>query len=288
MLEVCFILPGPPKWASSRLRAIWISKYIDHSAVVQLGGEIPEAKAYIWIKTVHPQVFEGLRTQTGARQYWDLCDPVWWWEPQGVKWLAPKMDGVIASTRELADDFEENNGVKCGVIPDRLELEHYPIQKKHQRQTPIRFIWFGASQNRISLFAAAANLDRLVANGIPVELTIFDDQPGSVWQISDKFPIYYVNWALETENQVIASHDIALLPPYPGPWGKLKSNNKNLTAWACGLPTTDAQDYGKLLDLATLTGERERQAKQGMQLVKVEYDIRKSAREWEAVINAKA
>jgi hypothetical protein len=75
------------------------------------------------------------------------------------------------------------------------------------------------------------------------------------------------------------------LPPYPGAWGRVKSNNKALTAWACGLPVSDAQDYKALFALATIAANRERAADLGYKLLCKDYLVEQSAREWMELLN---
>ena len=127
-----------------------------------------------------------------------------------------------------------------------------------------------------------AALDRLKANGVTFSLTIFDDQPQQIWKAG--FPIYHVDWNIEQENEILASHDIALLPPYPGAWGKVKSNNKPLTAWACGLPVANGENYHHLYELATRVTCREISAMEGMKALKKEYTIDKSVEQWKGLL----
>lgn len=279
MNSVCFVLPGPPKWASSRLRAIWPARYIP-GAIVHHGPGIPEAANYVWVKSADAGF---IRAHPNARHYWDVCDPSWWWSPAECREIAAQMHGVVASCDALAGDFIAWSGCTCNVIPDRLELEHYPLRREHAYAQPVRFIWYGAQQNRVSLFGGLANLERLAANGVPVELTIFDDGTGG-WQ-DEYFPIYHADWSLAAENRVIAAHDIAILPPYPGPWGRVKSNNKYLTAWACGLPSTDGLDYDALYRLATESALRQHAADLGYKTVCAEYDVQDSAAEWRRLLD---
>jgi len=187
-----------------------------------------------------------IKKATGAKVFWDICDPVHWFSPKEARAMADAVDGIVCSNENLESDFREwygGSGKTILTIPDRINLDHFPIKRTHQRAETIRFIWYGAGQNRFSLLGAFANLERLVANGVSLSLTIFDDRPHDNWQGVVSFPIYHAKWELDTENAIIAEHDIALLPPYPGAWGKVKSNNKRLTANACGLNVWLGETY---------------------------------------------
>jgi len=137
--------------------------------------------------------------------------------------------------------------------------------------------------NRPALFGALANLERLAANGRDIELTICDERPDMVMRITNMFPVYHVLWELEQENAIIAAHDIAILPPYPGPWGRVKSNNRTLTAWACGLPATDCESYKELMTLMD-ADTRARLGADGRKWVEEDYNVERSAREWERLL----
>jgi len=87
-------------------------------------------------------------------------------------------------------------------------------------------------------------------------------------------------WKLDEEVEVLASHDIALLPPYPGPWGSVKSNNKTLTAWACALPVIDGGDYGIMSHLCQNPTARGQAGTYGLNQVRDKWAIEKSIEEW--------
>lgn len=288
-MKTLFISAGDESWGSSRLRAYWPAKYMEDAAVVTIQSveaSLPLAEAYIWQKSINVNYLIESR-QKGILNFWDVCDPLWWWTPNEVKAIAPQVDGMVFSSTPLMDDFKAwalENDVQTPVycIPDRMDLAHYPIQRQHANVQPVRLIWFGLSINRMGLFGAFGDLERLVCNGHQIELTIFDDRPGDPMEVQASFPIYYSRWSLGHENAIIASHDIAILPPYPGSWGKVKSNNRQLTAWACGLPV-NAGDYNSLRDLIEQPDLRQQIAESRTQ-ERPSYNIKQSAREWENLL----
>ena len=287
-MKILFVTPESNQWSSSRLRAAWPARYIEGAEVKRI-TEIKDYRGYdacIFIKVFPLDEFEQLGLGKVSQIWWDVCDPAWWWNSKGCAEIVKHVTGVIASNQGLADDFMDWSGKKAFIIRDRIELEHYPLQKRHHYPAdPVRFIWFGAGQNRLSLFAALANLERLAANEHNISLTIYDDWTNQEWRMTDHFPISYLRWSLDQENRVIASHDIALLPPYPGPWGRVKSNNKDLTAWACGLPVSDGQDYHKLEELVASHHVRANHTQWARQLVEEQYDVKQSAVEWMELLN---
>lgn len=289
-MKALFIAAGPLSWGSSRMRVYWPAKYMESGYYVSNDDDpksnvekLDDYDAYIFQK-VFDEMLALHWKMNDKKVFWDVCDPTWWWQPQLCRDFLRNVDGVVASSLELAEDFTAWSGMPCNTIPDRLDFEHFPRQREHSDQLPIRFVWYGVSVNRITLFAALANLERLAANGYPIELTIFDDRPEQPFRISDKFPIYHLKWDLNQENRVLASHDIALIPNYPGPWGRVKSNNKTLTAWACGLPVTDGEYYDEMEMLASSKEKRIERWQRFYNVITDAYRVEKSAAEWERLL----
>lgn len=278
-MKTLFLTAGDINTASSRIRAYWPAKYMEDTESIpltHLAEVVPDTKNYIFQKAVNIALLDWLINK-GKRVYWDICEPHHWFSPNESRTIADKVHGVVACSSFLAEDWSEWYGKPCTVIPDRIDLSEYPIQRKHEDTKPVRFIWFGYSQNRFAFFGALANLERLAANGHEITLTIFDDAPDNRWNITDAFPVEYWGWSLAHENEIIASHDIAVLPPYPGPWGKVKSDNRSQTAEACGLPVTSGFDYRALEHLVTDPAARRTQYNRHT-------DAHHSAAEWGALL----
>lgn len=295
-MSATFITAGPYSWGSSRMRAYWPAQYIQGARCIQLRDIIEhnpielaalENSPIIWQKQVTMSALRDAR-RADVAQWWDICDPAWWWNPRECREVSDTVQGVVLSSAALRDDFVAWYGSAhhAYVIKDRLELSHFPIKRLHEWHHPIRLIWYGVGVNRVSLFAALANLERLAANGHQIELTICDDRPEETFSVSKAFPIYHTRWDVETENAIIAAHDVALLPPYPGAWGSVKSNNKQVTAAACGVPFVSGVDYLELCKIVADTELRRTSADVGLKWAVDEYDVTISAREWEALLCA--
>ncbi len=289
-MKTLFIAAGDITWASSRMRCWWPAKYMDADvqtwAELQAQGGISQKyDHYIFQKYADPGICQAM-LDAGKRVWWDICDPIHWFSPMEARKVADTVNGVVCSSQVLAEDFERWSGRPAYRIPDRLELSCFPKKREHTATKPVKFIWFGLAINRIALAAACANLDRMEANGYPYELTIFDNQP-ELPTFASTMPVTYQKWSLETENEVLASHDIALLPPYPGPWGRVKSNNKRLTAYASGLPVTDGLDYESLLALVRDPGLRSEKAAECLKIVERDYPAERSARDWQQILDPK-
>lgn len=288
-MKTLFIASGPISWASARLRCFWPAEHMDGAKVVPvmdidaLVTETAEADVLIYQKAFDPTLAKAART-LGKRVFWDLCDPLWWFSPDESRANLEHCDGVVLSSEALKTDFDEWQGaqVKSWCIPDRIKLDHYPLKREHKDVSPVRLIWFGLAVNRWAILSALANLERLAANGHKIELTIMDDVPGR-WDVTDAFPIYHVPWSLEKENEIIAAHDLAVLPPYPGPWGKVKSNNRMLTAVACGVPVVGGLDYADLEVFVSSTNRRINYVNWMAKVFSAGFNPALSAQQWEEI-----
>jgi hypothetical protein len=175
-----------------------------------------------------------------------VCDPSWWFAPEKVNDILEHTDIVTASTKGLLKDLESQypeHEIVGKVIPDAFDPEHYTSAKhKPYEEGKLDLIWFGHQNNRYILLAHLAELERLACvEGIEINLTILDGEPENRWG-SNRINIRHEKWTLETEVEIISSHDIAFLPSHPGKWGRLKSNNKRNHAFWCGLNTYNPQD----------------------------------------------
>jgi hypothetical protein len=287
MDSVTFITCGPYSWASSRLRAFWPARYMENTTILEFEDArhdgIPESDIFIWQKTANLEIIREMKSR-GRKVWLDVCDPSWWWQPDATRKIITLVDGVVASNSALGAEFRAWSGMDCYTIPDRLDIAVYTEMREHRDAQPVRFIWFGASQNRFSLFGAIPILDRLTANGYKVELTVMDDLPDDSATVTKAFPIYYIKWQAETHASTMAAHDIAILPPYPGIWGKVKSNNKMLTAWACGLPVTLGENYDEAEMLVQSAQMRQQLGRSGRQEVERNYNVKASAEEWNKLL----
>lgn len=246
MHNICFVPDGPIEWASSRYRSYWPAKYIDNSHVVGQNELVPAGyDAYIFGKRVPADVIEEV-SKSGAMCVWDVCDPVWWFSKDYVERILKVVDAVVCSSAPLANDlrwaFKGWRG-KVRVIDDRFDLEHFANIRPREEAEETRFIWYGGYQNRLSLLGYEGVFSRLQSDGIKYSFTILDDGDESYWpHVATDFQ----KWELATEVDIISQHDIAFLPDYPGPWGKLKSANKRHMAYLCGVARTDGMTYSLL------------------------------------------
>lgn len=286
-MKTMFVAAGDETWGSSRMRCYWVAKYMNDAAAMTNAecrmneSAVNVAEAVVFQKLADPDWMRKLRNN-GKKVFWDVCDPSWWWKPKECREIAANCDGVVASSEGLARDFENWAEMPCHVIADRLDLAHFSKQRQHHETEPVRFIWFGLAANRLSLFGAVPMLERLLANGYKIELTVCDERPDARCALGG-VPVYQKLWTLGEEVETLCAHDVALLPPYPGAWGKVKSPNKKLTANACGLVDVDGFDYGRLQEACGWVF-RHHYGNGAVIAVRQSHDVKQSAAEWEALL----
>lgn len=291
MNSICFVTAGPVEWGSSRMRAYWPARYIADATVVTMAevkqGKLPDAAVYVFQKLIATTLAVELRA-LGRIVVWDVCDPSWWFDKTGAIEAVNNVDWIVASSLPLAVDlgaWAAVNGTetkKTTVIPDRVELSHFDPPTRYVPGEPVKLIWYGIAVNRIALFAAVVNLIRWRGDGHDISLTIYDDAPDIHFPDLDAImPVTYKRWALDTEAETLAAHHIALLPPYPGPWGRVKSNNRTVTGLAAGLQVITGESYYDLPNAinAMEAGHDRRE------YVAANYNVEQSAREWMDLIN---
>ena len=292
-MKILFVTPGPIEWATSRFRAHWLQPYlpdaeiVEYSAVVglSLGAQdrlIDYFDAVVWLKQCDTAA---VRRHPNVDHWWDVTDPMWWFSPESSHDIIEVVDGTIVSSQALGENFSQWSGKRSYRIDDCMSLDHYIYTREHEDRKPTRLIWFGLGPNIISLYGGLANLSRLAANGIEFELTLLTNQdPG----ITAEFPVYYVPYDLSTEALILAEHDIAYLPPYPGPWGRVKSPNKRFTAFSAGLPVDDGSDYLHLLQACNDAEWRQRDATSNRKMIEDMYTSEHAARKLLQVLEGTA
>lgn len=272
------------------MRCYWPAQYMD-ADVIELNhldgvqfDALTKYDAVVFQKHGVPELQKWLLEQ-GKQVWMDQCDPMWWFSPEETGRIMEYKTGVVVSSQNLGDDFNKTYGERAYLIHDRMELSHYNRTRQHDDVDPVRFIWFGASMNRLTIYGAWANLSRLAANGYNIELSMMDDRGGSTqFRLGTELPTYQVQWSLEREVDVLTAHDIALLPPYPGPWGEVKSANKKRTAGACGLPVTSGFDYDEMVQLVEDAELRKELGARGRKDVEDLWQVEQSAAQWERLL----
>lgn len=288
---IYILTQGPVTWASSRLRGFWLAEAAPDLFDVYSGGAMPEldGREMLVFQKRHTPADIGLAAhakERGMKVVFDLTDPLWWWSPDTVNAMMELADVVTVSSRGLHEIIKDIPVVKKVVhIPDRFRPQDFPQVREHEDSRPVKLVWFGQMMNRGALIGAMPILAYMANRGHEFTLRIIDEGAGIPLGMSDKaFPIDYIPWTLETINANLLDCDVAVLPPYPGPWGSMKSDNKLAQAWWCGLPTVSGHVPEELDAVLGDVQERARQGHANRKKAEKRFDIAQSVAEWRRLL----
>jgi len=287
---VAIITQGPLAWASSRFRGAWLQqadpnlfRWFPPDKELRLAGH----KVLVFQKRHSPQdtLLAERAKERGVRIVVDLTDPLWWFDPQSVGKMMQIADVVTVSSAGLEKAVRDGGQVKRVVhIPDRMLPHFHPTTAQHGPREVVTLVWFGLAYNRVALTGALPILAYVSNMGHKIRLRIIDDLPTERMQVTGPFEIEHVPWTLETIHAQLTACDIAVLPPYPGPWGDLKGNNKQVTAGWCGLPVVDGYNPVELVALIADDKLRKADGERERQFAEKDYDIAQSVAQWRELL----
>ena len=272
---------------SVRWRAQWPAKYWEEADVFDGQQRLRDYDVFIFQKFYlvdQARLWARSLRAKNKLLVFDLCDPDFLSteHKQRLLQILPLFDLAVATTEPIRNWLAR--WLPAYVIPDRIDLEAHP-EKKQWDHSPerVRLVWYGFAHNALaiqSLWPTIKDLD--------LPLTVISDEPlKGMWlyemlEQHDKFS--WRQWKPDTVHRQIVEHDIALNPQPAEIDERLhyKSHNKDLTAWALGMPMAKTpEELIRLLDF----DERRAEAEERLIEVRERWDVRLSVREWEKLLN---
>lgn len=286
-MKIAILTNGPRTWPSSRLRGYWYQDADPLHFNIYAPGDpldgIEECEVVIFQKRQSPvDVERAARYQlAGKKVIYDITEPMWWWYPAEVEQIMRVSDCITVSSEGLRDAVKMIPfAQRVEYIPDRMLASTHPTLAQHEPRDKTVITWFGSTGNRLALEGYLPVLG-YVAHLRPLELRIIDSEPGVHMVVEDMphLKVTHIPWKLETYHAQLTDCDIAYLPEYPGPWGAMKSNNREVTAMWTGLPFTDGMDMAELLYLIDHREERKVMAAGNRAAAETEYETGKSIKQ---------
>lgn len=258
---------------SSRIRAKWLWRNWTNADEYHLGDR---ADVLIFQKVYWDDMIENFK----GIKIFDICDPDWYEKDREVFKFLHQCDAIVTSTQSLADYIKKlipDKIVTC--IPDRVDLVEHKEQKKQHARKLQKLVWFGYSHNYKYL---SGTFKFLIKKGL--EITLISDSEYNPPEQYKALKVDYQKYYYPTLHNDLIKYDAALLPTKRNDIdfiGRFKSNNKNVTCWALGLPVVD-----KLEDLDRLETKKARikEAKDKLRLVDDKYDVLISVQEYQQLI----
>lgn len=254
---------------STRIRARWVYEKWDGAEEYRLGKKYD---VLVFQKVYWEQMMLGFK----GIKILDLCDPDWLDGKDVFRYIS-LADAITTSTTALKDYIQRFTKVPVYYVADRINFDEHKKVKETQRDTIKKAIWFGYSQN---MYYIKNTLEHLARYNI--ELTIVSDRSDTFKDSPVK--IRNVGYNYPGIHQELINSDIALLPDpaLKDMKGRFKSNNKSTTCWALQVPVVQTPE-----DLIRLQSRREREieVEEKFALVRKDYDVNQSVREYEGIIN---
>jgi len=225
--------------ASARFRAKWPAKYLEADLCTELMApqHLFDYDLVIFQKCYNKK-FLNLARELKIRKKkvcFDICDSEWTQREDEVQKMIDMADFITCPTEMIRTKINSMSAKNCYVIPDGHDLEYYqPIQYAIiYKQEPLKMVWYGNSGTIITLQAIFLILNEIC--GKDDTLTIIADERARSQAVGLKIKHKFVEWELETANDEIRKHNLALNPKLDT-FSYFKSNNKTATAYILGLP----------------------------------------------------
>lgn len=270
-----------PFAASARIRGAWVAKYLKKACPtwdVHL-NDLEHAKTadlVIFQKCYQNHKVLDLAMslcvhKSPTKMIFDLCDADWLDEAKrkALLYMLPCVDAAVGShpmiTAWLSQWVE-----KCYTITDGIDLEGLPAPKKHIPTTPNqpRLVWFG---NRSNYHLIEGK--RKAADKAGTSLVTISDHPDANFK-----------WQLATIARDIQMADIFWDPRGYGIAQECKTNNKELFAWALGLPVIHEKTLGEEFSRFLSPEARKKEGALRIAQVKEYHDMGVIIKQWLTVI----
>lgn len=225
-------------------------------------------------------IFQKVYWQTFMEDYkgikiLDLCDPDWLGGDLKLKEISEYVDAFTCSSQGLTDFVKDKVDRPCITVPDRVNLDLFPVQKSHFERAKT-VVWFGYLKNGSKMLdsllplLAHHNLSLLIVSDTPYRTSM-----------SFGVNIHNINWIPQSAYYDIQQGDMVINPVSKFGRFKYKSNNKTVISWALGLPVAENED-----DLVRFIDpeERNKEVKEKFEIVKKEYDVNLSIAQYKNLI----
>jgi len=264
-----------PPTGSTFIRMIQLEKYWEDFKRYKY-GENPDTlifqKVYCTADYKFPAQFENTKIL-------DICDPDWL-NGNAVKETYDAVDGIVCSTERMAEFMRQLGDKPVQVIPDRFDLELIPKPKVHKGKAKTA-VWFGYVHNAEALKFGMDSLNRL-----GIKLIVVSNEDPHAWRWTDesyKTQYTYKKYREETIYDEILKADFAFLPRNARPEDEFKSNNRTIKANLVGLPVVfDKETLEKYIEAS----ERQKWFDTEYDIIRRDYDVQKSVKEYKDFINA--
>ena len=263
---------------STRIRVHNLNKFWPESGLYRYGEKADVMifqKVYCTYDYKLPAHYPGVRIL-------DTCDPDWLQTPDiYIKETLDNVHAAVVPTESMRDYLQGMTDTPVRIIKDRFVIEDFPKPKVHNGELKTA-VWFGYAHNAELLQSAIPSLEK---RGISL-IVIANDDPMLYRYANDSVAYQekyqYIKFNQDTLYTDIQKADICIMPKGYRHEDRWKSENKTVIAQLCGLPVCQtAEQIDKLIQAE----DRQKHIDPIYDIVKVEYDCRKSVQEYKDLID---
>jgi glycosyl transferase family 1 len=273
--------------------------------------------------------------EAGVRIVLDMCDNHFY-NPSGLPLLQRAGEDLrrmmevahefVASTHAMAEVLQEESPLPrpITVIGDAIEDEiidrgscvsatwhRWRLDQLRARLDRVagasHLVWFGvhggpSGEHGLGDLAKRRDTLMTVAEEFPLTLTVISNSRRAFRRLfADwRLPVFYLDWHPATFHNALRAHQVAVIPIGVNPFTRCKSNNRVVTALACGLGVVADRipSYEEFANVCRLddwvgglrsylgdAGLRSADVRAGQRLVAARWTLRSIADEWQALFD---
>ena len=284
------ITPGVEN-GSSRIRALWVQKYMPNSKIITTEKQLIKMDAVIFQKrfTDNDILWAKMLVAKDIPFIFDITDPEWDThykhysksKQQNLSTIINLADIITVPTEFLARSCKKGFPYKkIAVIPDRVDLEMYPKVKKHtEHKTPFNIFWLGVHPNVDCIELVRDDLERL-GQEFKIQLTCcYGPTMDNRIPPFKNIDLVQTTWSEEKSTQLMLEADVSINPRF-NDIRQYKSNNKTIKALACGVPCIEKDFYTGIKAHLKSTVRRNAVGQFGRHIVETDYDSKQSVEEY--------
>lgn len=276
------------KVASTRIRVTWPAKYADNFIVDPEESKLFKCSVVVFqTRFDRPDINLAKRLkEKKIKIICDFTDPHWLHEYGGslspeLKEMVELSDCVTLPTQQLAESFSKVFDKQTAIVKDRLDLSIYDKVKIHTDKKDFRIVWHGSYGNLPSLELARKDLDKVGSDYNITLVCVYDNSDAYEVKKFTNVKLETYEWTNEKVIEELLKSDISINPRFDN-WKSYKSNNKTITAWACGVPCVEYNFYEEIKRLLS-TQVRNAESKELRDIVEKNYGIKDTVKEWDNI-----